>query len=131
MQPWRHVWNLTNNLPWDGTGEGGFGVDPDGDGRINLAEYFHGRNPRVADAGDDVRVEPGEGFLSVLYRYNPAATDVAWKAVWKTNLATPGACSTNGVTDTQESGTGGQWFRAKVPVGGGETAKFLRVEIGE
>ena len=127
----KHVWNLTNNLPWDGSGEGASEADPDGDGRINVAEYFHGRNPRIADPGDDVRVDRGEGSLSVLYRRNPAATDLTWRAVWKTNLASPGAWSAAGVTDSEEPGTAGQWRRTSVPVGSGETAKFLRLEIAE
>lgn len=128
----RYVWNLTNNLPWDGTGEGAPMADPDEDGRANVAEYFHARNPRVSDGGGDMVVENGgTGGLSVLYRHNPRATDLPWKAVWKSDLAPPGAWSDDGVTDTEEPGSGGLWRRAEVQVGEGESTKFLRLEIGE
>ncbi len=127
----RHVWNLTNNLPWDGSGDGASYSDPDGDGRVNLAEYFHGRNPRFADAGDDVRVEKAGGVLRAFYRHNPAATDLSWRAVWKSDLTSPGAWLDSGVIDAEESGTTGQWRRAEVPVGESDARKFLRLEISE
>ena len=41
------VSKVTNNLPWNSTGEGSSTADPDAEGMVNLAECFHGLNPRA------------------------------------------------------------------------------------
>lgn len=127
----RCVWNLVNDLPWDGSGEGGPMADPDGDGRVNIAEYFHARNPRVRDGAVDIEATgSSSGTLGIRYRHNPAATDVPWRVVWKNDLASPVEWSGDGVSDAQESG-GGQWRRAQVPVAEGDVSKFLKLRIGQ
>jgi hypothetical protein len=127
----RQVWNLTNNLPWDGTGEGDSLADPDADGIVNLAEYLHGLNPRALDSQSPVAIEAfDEHSFSVRYRRNPAATGVQEHVEWTTDLAS-GVWTTNGVSTTDMSGPWQGWKAATAPVESNQPAKFLRLIIRE
>ena len=127
----KQVWNLTNNLPWDGSGEGASTADPDADGIVNLAEYLHGLNPRARDTQSPVAIEAfDEQSFSLRYRRNPAATDVQDYVEWTTDLAS-GVWSTNGVSTTDMSGAWQGWKAVTAPVEGNQPAKFMRLIIRE
>lgn len=131
----RQIWALTNNLPWDGSGDGDMLADPNHNGRPNILEYLHGLNPRVATGINPLRtaIDPTSGNLVLRFRRNRAATDVQERVVWKSSLDGEGAWSPQGVTTHLEGAdpeeTGIDWFRAEVPVGEGEAEKFLRLEV--
>jgi hypothetical protein len=131
----RQVWALTNNLPWDGSGEGDMMADPNRDGRPNILEYFHGLNPRVASGLNPLttEVDPDSGELVLRFRRNRAATDVQASVVWKADLTTPGPWSSDGVTTALEgpdpADDGIDWFRAGVPISDQDGQKFLRLQV--
>lgn len=127
----KQVWNLTNNLPWDGSGEGASTADPDADGIVNLAEYLHGLNPRARDSQSPVAIEAfDEHSFSVRYRRNPAATGVHEHVEWTTDLGS-GVWTSNGVSTTDMSGPWQGWKAATIPVESNQPAKFLRLIIRE
>jgi hypothetical protein len=133
----RQIWALTNDLPWDGSGEGHMMADPNRDGRPNMLEYFHGLNPRVASGINPLatEVDPDSGELVLRFRRSRSATDVRETVVWKSDLATPGPWSVSEVAIVAEgpdpSETGVDWFRASVPIGADDSRKFLRLEVSE
>jgi len=126
----RQVWALTNNLPWDGSGMGSMQADPDGDGRINLLEYFHGLNPQAHDLVSPVTFEHVGNAVAFRYRFNPQATDLpAWRVVWKADLSDPLPWSDTDVTDAPD--TDPAWRRAVLPLAPGIGSCFLRLEVDE
>ncbi|MFM8683537.1 MAG: hypothetical protein ACKOEG_07150, partial [Chthoniobacterales bacterium] len=105
----RSVWNVTNNFPWNSTGEGSSISDPDTDGIVNLAEYFHGLNPRVPDAVAPFAVHSlSASNVSVRYRVNSAATDDNRSVEWTPSLAIPAWTNAN-VTTNDLSGEWAGW----------------------
>jgi hypothetical protein len=124
----RQIWALTNNLPWDGS----MMADSDGDGLVNLLEYFHGLNPNQPSSESPFRAEGlADGVFSAVFRRNAQATDLTARAVWTTSLAAPQPTwSGQGVTIAPLSGAWEGWQRASVPVSEGEQ-KFLRLEVTE
>jgi acid phosphatase type 7 len=126
----RQRWAVDNSLPWNGTGDGAMTADPDMDGRPNIAEYFHGLNPRAGDTNIPlVPLPPDSGTFSLLYRRNPAATDVNGQAVWINVLGPGNSWSAIGVSDEPVAGTSGEWRRASVPVAPEDASKFLRLNL--
>ncbi|MFM8459390.1 MAG: hypothetical protein ACKOB0_10675, partial [Chthoniobacterales bacterium] len=127
----RSVWNVTNNFPWNSTGEGSSAADPDTDGIVNLAEYFHGLNPRVPDAAAPFAVHSlSASNVSVRYRVNSGATDVNGSVEWTPGLAVPAWTNAN-VTTNDLSGEWAGWRSATIPVTNGMPAGFLRLKIRE
>jgi len=133
----RQVWALTNDLPWDGSGEGDMMADPNRSGRPNILEYFHGLNPRVANGINPLATEvnPDSGELVLRFRHNRTATDVQGRVVWKSDLAAPGPWLDSDVAITAEgpdpTDSGVDWFRASVPIEPDDSRKFLRLEVSE
>jgi hypothetical protein len=125
----RSVWNVTNNFPWNGTGEGAPAADPDADGIANLAEYFHGLNPRVPEAAEAAVVHSASANdVSVRYRVNPSASDVqCW--VERTTDLRSGIWSSNGMTATDLTGDLSGWRSVSMPISGGASQEFLRLII--
>jgi hypothetical protein len=127
----RNVWNVTNNLPWNGTGEGASTADPDADGFANLAEYFHGLNPRSADQASAASVHTADlSTVSMRYRVNVQATDVQSR-VEQTSDLLAGSWTTNGLTSTALSGEWSGWRSVSLPVSETNAAGFLRLIISE
>lgn len=127
----RNVWNVTNNLPWNSTGEGASTADPDADGIVNLAEYFHGLNPRSADASWAASVsESSSGAISLHYRVNPAASDVQ-SYVEQTSDLRSGLWSTSNVTTANLTGQWAGWRSVSMPISGTTNTGFLRLIISE
>ena len=127
----RSVWNVTNNFPWNSTGEGASTLDPDSDGIVNLAEYFHGLNPRVSDTAAPFAVHSlSTSNVSVRYRVNSGATDLNGSVEWTPSLAVPAWTNSNVITNDL-SGEWTGWRSATIPVTNGMPAGFLRLRIRE
>lgn len=125
----RQVWRLQNGLAWDGSGDAGDLVDPDGDGMVNLLEYFFGRAPMAADAGLPYFLEIGNGEVALFYRRNKGAGDVVGRVVWRDDLV-GGEWSDSGITDESSTdGAGHEWRKARMPVAGDGAGRFLRIEV--
>jgi hypothetical protein len=127
----RQVWNVTNNLPWNSTGEGAATADPDADGIANLAEYFHGLNPRTADAATDAFVNTiSSDSVGVRYRVNPGATGVQGRVERTADLlAAP--WTTDGLSTNDLTGPWAGWRSVSLPIEGGASQGFLRLIISE
>jgi len=127
----RQIWNVTNNLPWDSSGEGNSMADPDADGIANLAEYFHGLNPRVRDASVPLAIH---GFsansVSVRYWKNPGVVGVNGAVEWTPSLSSP-AWTTSNVVQSGLTGDWTGWRAGTIPVTNGMPAGFLRLRISE
>jgi len=131
----RQLWALANNLPWDGTGEGGMMADPNRNGRPNILEYFHGLNPVVAGGINPLAIEldPESGELVLRFRRNRGATDLQQKVTWTSDLRAEGPWRSDSVSvsldgpDPVESGI--DWFRARLPLGPDAGQTFMRLEV--
>jgi hypothetical protein len=127
----RQVWNVTNNLPWNSTGEGASTADPDADGMVNLAEYFHGLNPRVAEAASAAVIHTGDvAAVAVRYRVNPGAAGVQSR-VERTADLLAGSWTTNGLSATELTGEWSGWRSVSMPISAGPSQEFLRLIISE
>ena len=126
----RLVWNVANNLPWNGSGEGDPTADPDSDGIPNLLEYFHGLDPRGADSASPLGIH-GLSDGNVLLRYcrNSAATDLPFAHESTSSLSSPAWASVN-ATETKLTGEWSGWRETAVPTGS-EGAKFFRLRVGQ
>jgi len=127
----RNIWNVTNNLPWNGTGEGASTGDPDADGIVNLAEYFHGLNPRAAEQASAASVHTADlSTVSMRYRVNAQATDVQSRVEQTSDLRS-GQWSTSNLTTTELGGEWAGWRSVSMPISGKTNAGFLRLIISE
>jgi hypothetical protein len=135
----RNVWNLTNNLPWNGTGEGASTADPDADGTadpdadgiVNLAEYFHGLNPRAAEQSSAASITAADKFtVSLRYRISPTATGVQSRVEQTSDLRS-GQWSTSNLTTTELGGEWTGWRSVSMPLSATTNAGFLRLIISE
>ncbi len=104
--------------------------DPDGDGIANLLEYAMGLNPRL---GDTVGAPVGglwNQFLTLNYRQNKQATDVAYAVESSTNLL-GGVWTTNNVSETSRANSNLWWsvtVRHNVPVTNAP-GRFMRLKV--
>jgi len=107
------------------------GADPDGNGLVNLVEYFFGMQQGAGAAGTMLIGAPTATNFHMDYRRSKALNGVTGGVVWKNELSS-GAWSTNDVTDESVSDHGTYEIRrATVPRLPGETRKFLRLEVWE
>ncbi len=107
------------------------GADPDGNGLVNLAEYFFGLQPGGNAAGAMVIGAPTATSFHLDYRRSKSLNGVSGRVVWKNDLNTSN-WSADGVTDELVSDHGDYEIRrATAPVLPGERQKFLRLEVGE
>jgi M6 family metalloprotease-like protein len=104
--------------------------DPDGDGVPNLLEYALGLDPRAADEAG----LPGGGiwnrFLTLNYRQNKQATDVAYAIESCTNLANA-AWTTNNVSEVSRVNSNLWWFvtaKHNTPVTNAPS-RFMRLKV--
>jgi hypothetical protein len=126
----RLVWNVANNLPWDGSGEGNPLADPDADGIPNLREYFHGLDPRGANSASPFGLHGlSDGNVLLRYRRNSAATDLPFALESTSSLSSPAWASVN-ATETSLTGEWSGWRETAVPAGPGG-AKFFRLRVGQ
>lgn len=127
----KQVWSLTHNLPWDGSGEGAPTADPDGDGIVNLAEYFHGLNPRQAERSESAMVYLSDASsVGLRYRMNPSASDVT-SHVERTSDLRSGVWVTNGLSPTELAGEWSGWRSVSLPFSAEAPQEFLRLIISE
>jgi hypothetical protein len=104
--------------------------DPDGDGIANLLEYAMGLNPRLGDT-DGVPVGGlWNQFLTLNYRQNKQATDVAYAVESSTNLL-GGVWTTNNVSETSRANSNLWWsvtVKHNVPVTNAPS-RFMRLKV--
>ncbi|MFM8364399.1 MAG: hypothetical protein ACKOAS_04535, partial [Verrucomicrobiota bacterium] len=126
----RQLWRVANNLPWNGTGNGADFADPDGNGFVNLQEYFFGLAPGSPETLQAVipHFDPFAHRFGLRYRKNPSATDVAHRFLWKSDLA-DSTTSWSPVTVLEEVETGTPFRRATIPVDPAQTKSFLKLEV--
>ncbi|MFM7374798.1 MAG: hypothetical protein ACKO39_06575, partial [Chthoniobacterales bacterium] len=127
----RSVWNVTNNFPWNSTGEGASTADPDADGIVNLAEYFHGLNPRAAEQSTAATVNTADSStIALRYRVNPSASGVLSRVEQTSDLLS-GPWTTNDLTTATLSGEWAGWRSVSLPVSQTNNARYLRLIISE
>lgn len=125
----RELWRLAHNLPWNGTGAGADFADPDGNGFVNLQEYFFGLAPGSRDSASAAspHFDSVSNRFGIRYRRNPAATDVTHRFLWKSDLADPAPWAQVTVLDQSEEGT--SFRRATIPVDPQHSKSFLKLEV--
>jgi len=107
------------------------GADPDGNGLVNLMEYFFGMEPGSDAAGAMLIGTPTSTNFHMDYRRSKALHGVTGGVAWRNDLSI-GTWSTNGVTDEFVSDEGTYEIRrATVPRLPDESRKFLRLEAWE
>lgn len=128
----KQVWSVTRGLPWNGTGLGAPGADPDGDGRRNLLEYFHDLNPLAAEGTPAaLGMERTPDTLALLYRRNPAATDLTHGVTWRARLDDTAGWSGEGVIDAAAPDLGSDWRRASLALPEDSPTMLMRLEVRE
>ncbi|MEX1110532.1 MAG: MBG domain-containing protein, partial [Chthoniobacterales bacterium] len=97
------------------------GADPDGNGLVNLVEYFFGMEPGAEAAGSMLIGAPTATNFHMDYRRSKSLNGVTGGVMWRNDLSS-GTWSTNDVTDEFLSDEGAyEMRRATVPVLPGET----------
>jgi lysophospholipase L1-like esterase len=104
-------------------------ADIDGDGRVNLAEYALGGNPRQADVAGQpavVRATGASGPELRLY-YAKGGDDLTFEVQQSSSLA-PAAWTHDNVSAELYDATTRRYYQA-APIGPMETAKFLQLRM--
>lgn len=104
--------------------------DSDGDGVVNLLEYFYGLDPAAADAfAPALQAVSGGAELTFDYRRSKAAVGVTGTVEATTDLTgTPAWTSADVISDALIKDFGlYETRRATITVNGGETRKFVRL----
>ena len=125
----RQLWRLAHNLPWNGSGHGADFADPDGNGFVNLQEYFFGFAPGSPEARDAFSpiFDPNSNRFGIRYRKNPSASDVSHRILWKADLSDPAQWTPVAPEDEAEAGT--SFRRATLPVDPNHSKSFLKLEV--
>jgi hypothetical protein len=125
----RQLWNLSNNLPWDGSGVDGDSGDADGDGIPNLHEYFHGTNPAEPEALQPLQVDGlAGGAWRFRYRKNPDAEGIDPRVMWTNDLTAGGWVEAEGVHEALDGDHSG-WIRFSTPVGPTQGRGFYKLNL--
>ncbi len=106
----------------------GWSADPDGDGLANLLEYAFGFEPKDAASGMLPTATPQDGYLTLTYRENKAATDVSFVVEGASEL---GAWDSTGLVEISRQDRGAYWevtVRDAVPINAAPH-RFLRVRV--
>lgn len=104
--------------------------DPDGDGIANLLEYAMGLDPRSAGTAGVPVGGLWNQFLTLNYRQNKQATDVAYAVESCTNL-TDGVWTTNNISETSRADSNAWWsvtVKHDVPVTNAPS-RFMRLKV--
>lgn len=129
----RQVWATKNGLPWDGSGIGSMGADPDGDGHPNLAEYFHGTDP-VSPTRTPVWVPSGTaaGF-EARYLRSSTAEGVGVEVLWSGSMSPSAEWSSLGVTERligpAPASPSLDWYGVSVPMENPPPKLFLKLRV--
>lgn len=104
--------------------------DPDGDGRPNALEYFHGSDP-TADNSEPVTIQHVLGdFVMLDYRRSKEVNGVRGAVKWSTELGEGSQWTAEGVVDFPISADPNyDWRRAIVPWPEGGTRVFTRIDL--
>ena len=105
-------------------------ADPDGDGAVNLIEYFMALAPKVNDSGGTHVVSATTSTIKLRFRKSRSAVGLTHQVQWSNDLQ-PEHWSCNGVNETvaDDSHANYQLIEASVPLGG--SPKFLRLCVAE
>lgn len=125
----RQIWNVNNSLPWDGSGTGANLEDPDGDGVFNLAEYFHGTDPRNSEPTRPVVMGGvSNGKLSMMYKKSPSSQGVSAYFVRSETLK-PGSWTPAIGTYTEMTGDSQGWVLFQGDLGESSQKEFYQLKI--
>jgi endonuclease/exonuclease/phosphatase family metal-dependent hydrolase len=103
--------------------------DPDGDGVVNLLEYYQGLDPAVAD-GRAAQIQWSGSELFFDYRRGKAIVGVTGAVEWTNELSGTLVWSEEGVADELIADLGVyETRRAIVPMSVGETKKFVHLRV--
>ncbi len=129
----RQLWRLANNLPWDGSGNGSDFADPDGNGLVNLQEYFFGIAPGSRDTARAASpyLDPVTNRFGIRYRKNPDASDTSLRVLRKFDLADPAATWTpvSILDEFEQTQAGTEIRRATIPLDPNTPKTFLKLEV--
>jgi hypothetical protein len=104
--------------------------DSDGDGIMNLMEYYMGLDPNTREGAALVsfQANPNEGFVSLTYRRSKEISGVNGMVEWSNDLSGDN-WSSIGVTETSVDHGSYEERTASVPKAQGETKKFLILRV--
>lgn len=102
--------------------------DPDGDGFVNLMEYFAGLNPSLVDGPVVTASSAQGGVLSMTYRRAKGTTGVAGVVKWSDDLL-QGTWSAAGVSETIQDLGSYELRTASIPMAGPGGRRFLTLEV--
>jgi hypothetical protein len=127
----KQIWALSNGVSGSPDELDGFlNSDPDGDGILSIAEYFHGTSPHFPESEVPLVVEGvANGYYSFLYKRSPVAQGVAGQ-IWKTGNLETEAWSTvaDGISE-ELTGSRSGWIRFRIPLSGAEEQGFYRLKV--
>lgn len=129
----KQVWAVSHELSWDGSGDGSMSADPDGDGWINLAEYFHGTDP-VSPSREPVWVPSGSSeSFEVRFRKSSGAQGVRASVLWSESLEPSAQWNSSGVIQrwigVDSSDQSVSWYGVSVPSASPPPKLFLKMRI--
>lgn len=103
--------------------------DADGDGILNLVEYFLGLVPNAKDASGALAMANTGSELSLTFPRSLSATGITAVVEWSDTLVT-GSWSTTGVTESiLSTGATSQLVKASLALSPGEPKKFIRIRV--
>ena len=105
----------------------GDAADADLDGRANLLEYALGSDPRAAGVPGLPAMGWQSGGTALRLYYGKGGTDLAFE-VQHTSSISPAGWTHDGVSAELYDAGSGLYYQA-APVGAGEAAKFLRLQV--
>jgi len=131
----RQSWSASYGLPWDGTGAGAYSADPDSDGVLNIAEYFHGSSPVAPGQPPGWKIAKENGDFVVKYRRSIFATEVQPKVLWSRSLGTGVLWSEDGITEqylgSDQLDPTVEWYGITVPSTNAPPRMFFKMEFEE
>lgn len=102
--------------------------DPDGDGSVNLMEYFAGLDPSLADGPVVTMSSAQGGLLSMTYRRAKGTTGVIGVVKWSDDLQSV-SWSASGVSETSQDLGSHELRTATIPMASPAGRRFLTLEV--